>query len=257
MPRTAEDDIAIRISNLNFWYGENKALEDINVEIPRKRITAIIGPSGCGKSTMLFCMNRMFDGIAGAKAEGKIEIGSRNILGKNINLIDLRRKVGMIFQKPTVFPFSIRENVTYGLKAAGIRDEDLLERSMLASLKKAALHDELKDRLDEPAENLSGGQQQRLCIARAIAMRPNVLLMDEPCSALDPIATMKIEDLMRGLREEFAVVIVTHNMQQAARVSDMTAFMWLGKLVEFGETERIFTNPSDPKTVSYVTGRVG
>jgi phosphate transport system ATP-binding protein len=257
VPQTFDDDIAIRISNLNFWYGANKALDDINVDVPRRKITAIIGPSGCGKSTLLFCMNRMFDGVVGARAEGKIEIDSRNILGKNINLIDLRRKVGMIFQKPTVFPFSIRENVTYGLKAAGIRDEDILERSMLASLRKAALHDELKDRLDEPAENLSGGQQQRLCIARTIAMRPKVLLMDEPCSALDPIATMKIEDLMKGLREEFTVVIVTHNMQQAARVSDMTAFIWLGKLMEFGETRTVFTAPTDPKTAAYVTGRAG
>lgn len=250
-------DIAIEISKLNFWYGDIKTLENVDLKIPRNKITAIIGPSGCGKSTLLYCMNRMFDDIPGARAEGRVEIDSRNVLDKGTNLIELRRKVGIIFQRPTVFPFSISENVSYGLRVAGVRDDTFIEKAVIESLKKAALYDELKDRLDEPAENLSGGQQQRLCIARTIAMRPEVLLMDEPCSALDPIATMKIEDLIKGLRDDLSIVIVTHNMQQAARASDVTAFMWMGKMIEFDDTLTIFSCPANSKTVEYVTGCFG
>ena len=256
-PRTtAADKILVR--GLNFYYGAKRALEDINVAISANRVTAFIGPSGCGKSTFLRTLNRMNDIIAGTRVEGDVLIDGRNIYARGTDVVALRRRVGMVFQKSNPFPKSIFENVAYGLRLNGMaRSRSELHELVEQSLRAAAIWDEVKDRLYEPALALSGGQQQRLCIARALAIRPDVLLMDEPASALDPIATQRIEELIFQLKSDYTVVIVTHNMQQAARVSDHTAFFWLGRLVEFGPTDRIFTNPVETLTEDYVTGRCG
>jgi phosphate transport system ATP-binding protein len=250
------DKIIVR--DLNFYYGSKRALEHINVTIPAHRVTAFIGPSGCGKSTFLRTLNRMNDIIAGARVEGDIRIDGRDIYDRRTDVVALRRRVGMVFQKSNPFPKSIFENIAYGLRLngmAGSRSE--LAGRVEQSLQAAAIWNEVKDRLHESALVLSGGQQQRLCIARALAIKPEVLLMDEPASALDPIATQRIEELIYQLKANYTIVIVTHNMQQAARVSDNTAFFWLGRLVEYGPTERIFTNPTETLTEDYVTGRFG
>ena len=256
-PRTAGAD-KIVVHDLRFYYGAKRALEDINIVIPANRVTAFIGPSGCGKSTFLRTLNRMNDIIAGTRVEGDVLIDGRNIYERGTDVVALRRRVGMVFQKSNPFPKSIFENVAYGLRLNGMaRNRSELQGLVEQSLRAAAIWDEVKDRLHEPALALSGGQQQRLCIARALAIRPDVLLMDEPASALDPIATQRIEELIFQLKSDYTVVIVTHNMQQAARVSDHTAFFWLGRLVEFGPTDRIFTNPTEKLTEDYVTGRCG
>ena len=253
------DDVHMRIESIAAYYGKNKVLKGISIPIARKKITAIIGPSGCGKSTLLRCLNRMHEETRGARAEGSIILEGEDIHGPSVDPVRLRRRVGMVFQKPNPFPtMSIFENV-----AAGLRLNQLFpQRANLAgrverALRQAALWDEVQDKLEQPGTALSGGQQQRLCIARALAVEPEILLMDEPCSALDPIATAAIEDLMQDLAKDLTIVIVTHNMHQAARVSDYTAFLLLGELVEFGDTERMFTTPKDPKTEAYITGRFG
>ncbi|AIH04659.1 MULTISPECIES: phosphate ABC transporter ATP-binding protein PstB [Thermodesulfobacterium] len=248
--------VEIEVKNLNFYYGKELALKNITMKIYRKKVTALIGPSGCGKTTFLRCLNRMHDLYVGNRYEGEIIFEGKNILDKKIDLIELRAKIGMVFQKPTPFPMSIFDNVAYGLRLKGIKGTELKDR-VEAALKDAALWDEVKDRLKESAFSLSGGQQQRLCIARAIAVEPKVLLFDEPTSALDPISTAKIEDLIVQLKNKITIVIVTHNMQQAARTSDYTAFMYLGELIEVGPTEKIFTNPDKKLTEDYITGRFG
>jgi phosphate transport system ATP-binding protein len=253
----APEAIAVAISQLNLFYGANQALHDITLEIPEKRVTAFIGPSGCGKSTLLRCLNRMNDLIDTCRVEGSIRIHGREIYDSCTDVIALRKRIGMVFQKANPFPKSIFENVVYSLRIDGIRNRSLLEETVERSLKSAGLWEEVKDRLHTSALALSGGQQQRLCIARAIAAEPEVLLMDEPCSALDPIATNKIEQLMESLREQVTIVIVTHNMHQAARVADRTAFFYLGKLIEFGATAKIFNTPDKEQTGDYVTGRFG
>src|SRR5215831_18274165 len=248
----------IGVRSMNFYYGPKRALESITIEIPANLVTAFIGPSGCGKSTFLRTLNRMNDIIAGTRVEGEIRIDGKDIYRDHVDVVDLRRRVGMVFQKSNPFPKSIYENIAYGIRLNGLaRRRAEIEGLVEESLRHAAIWDEVKDRLHEPALALSGGQQQRLCIARAIAIKPDVLLMDEPASALDPIATQRIEELIYHLKAEFTIVIVTHNMQQAARVSDLTAFFWLGKLIEYGPTDRIFTNPSEKLTEDYVTGRFG
>ena len=240
---------------MDFCYGASTALFDINLQVEYHRVTALIGPSGCGKSTLLRCINRMNDRVAGARVtKGEVLVKGKNIHDDDVDLTQLRKQVGMVFQKSNPFPKSIYENVAYGLRVHGVKAKDILDEAVERGLRSAALWDELKDRLNQNALGLSGGQQQRLCIARAIATRPDVLLMDEPCSALDPIATLKIEELMHQLAREFTVIIVTHNMQQAVRVSDFTAFLHLGKLIEFGETEEIFSNPREKLTESYLRG---
>lgn len=240
------------------YYGTNHALKNVDVDILDKTVTAFIGPSGCGKSTFLRCLNRMNDTVASARVEGLIEMDGRNIYDSRVDPVQLRAKVGMVFQKPNPFPKSIYDNVAYGPKIHGLtRNKAELDEVVESSLRKAALWNEVKDRLAAPGTGLSGGQQQRLCIARAVATSPEVLLMDEPCSALDPIATAQVEELIDELRSQFSVVIVTHSMQQAARVSQRTAFFHLGSLVEYGETGTIFTAPNDPRTESYITGRIG
>ncbi len=250
--------VEIDIRNLNFYYsGNNHVLKNINLQIYKNKITALIGPSGCGKTTLLRCLNRIHDLYPGNRYEGEIIFEGRNILSKDIDLIELRSKIGMVFQKPTPFPMSIFDNVAYGLKLKGIKKKDELRERVEKALRESALWDEVKDKLNQSALGLSGGQQQRLCIARAIAVEPQVLLFDEPTSALDPISTAKIEDLIVQLKEKITIVIVTHNMQQAARISDYTAFMYLGELIEFGPTEKIFTNPEKKLTEDYVTGRFG
>jgi phosphate transport system ATP-binding protein len=257
-PKQAPTSVKIEARGLNFFYGEKRALEDISLRIQANRVTAFIGPSGCGKSTFLRTLNRMNDIIPGTRVEGDVDIDGRSIYAPGTDVVALRQKVGMVFQKSNPFPKSIFENVAYGLRINGlVRDKREMEDRVEESLKAAAIWDEVKDRLKESALALSGGQQQRLCIARALAIRPEVLLMDEPASALDPIATQRIEELIYELKHDYTIVIVTHNMQQAARVSDETAFFWLGKLVEFGATETIFTNPSEKLTEDYVTGRFG
>jgi len=245
------------VDRLNLWYGEKQALIDVSMPVRRNRITALIGPSGCGKSTLLRCMNRMNDMVDGCRTEGSISFRGSNIYDKGTDVIALRKRIGMIFQKPNPFPMTIRDNITYGPKIHGITGKDELNEIVERSLSKAALWDEVCDRLDKPAFSLSGGQQQRLCIARALSISPEVILMDEPTSALDPIATNKIEDLARELSKEYTVVIVTHNMQQASRISDSTGFMYIGKMIEFGDTERIFNKPSEELTERYITGRFG
>jgi phosphate transport system ATP-binding protein len=247
----------IRIQDYGFWYGDKKALDAISLDIPERQVTAFIGPSGCGKSTLLRNLNRMNDLIDGIRHEGDITVGGRSIYDPNVEVISLRRRVGMVFQKSNPFPKSIYENVVYSLRVAGVSDRDVLDETCESSLRRAALWDEAKDRLQDSALGLSGGQMQRLCIARAIANQPEILLMDEPCSALDPIATGKIEELIHELKAQFTIVIVTHSMQQAARVSDRTAFFYLGKLVESDRTEKIFMNPGQAQTEAYISGRFG
>ncbi|MGF7186723.1 phosphate transport system ATP-binding protein [Desulfitispora alkaliphila] len=250
-------DVIFNVDKLNLWYGTNQALKDICFKIEANKVTSIIGPSGCGKSTFLKVLNRMIDIVPDVKIDGKIEFKGKNIFSDKINLIDYRTNVGMVFQKPNPFPKSIFENVVYAPKIHGIKDKKKLGEIAERSLKQAALWDEVKDRLHESGMSLSGGQQQRLCIARALAMEPEVILMDEPTSALDPISTLKVEELIRELQEKYHIIIVTHNMQQAARVSDSTAFFLNGELVEIGETETIFTKPANQKTEDYITGRFG
>ena len=247
----------IDVENVDFYYGEKQALKSINVEIAAKKATAFIGPSGCGKTTLLRCLNRMNDLVLGTRLTGSIKLDGKNIYEPSTDIIQLRRRVGMIFQKWNPFPKSIYENVVYGLRIVGINNRHLLDEVVEKSLRRAALWDEVKDNLHKSAADLSGGQQQRLCIARAMAVEPEVLLMDEPCSALDPISTAKVEELIHELKETFTIVIVTHNMQQAARVSDYTAFFYLGELVEFGETGKLFTAPEKRQTEDYITGRFG
>jgi phosphate transport system ATP-binding protein len=246
----------IEIKNLNLWFNDNHVLKNINLGIRENRITAIIGPSGCGKSTLIRTINRLSE-LDNAKISGEIIYDRKNVLDPKIDLISLRKDIGMVFQKPNPFPKSVYTNIAYGPKVHGIRRARTFNKIVETTLRKAALWDEVKDRLSENALDLSGGQQQRLCIARALAVEPNILLLDEPCSALDPISTAKIEDLMFELRDEITIVIVTHNMQQAARVSDYTAFLYLGELIEYGKTSKIFTNPSKKKTEEYITGRFG
>jgi phosphate transport system ATP-binding protein len=254
------EEALFRLSNVNFWYGHKQALTDVSLEFPVNKVTALIGPSGCGKSTLLRCLNRMNDLISGVRVEGLVEYRGTHIYGPSIDPVEVRRRIGMVFQKPNPFPKSIYENVAFGARVNGYRGnmDELVDRS----LRQAALLDEVKGELKKSGLALSGGQQQRLCIARALAVQPDVILMDEPCSALDPIATLKIEDLIRELVKDFTIIIVTHNMQQAARVSDYTAFMLsdeeaTGKLIEFGQTQELFTNPRDKRTEDYITGRFG
>jgi len=247
----------ITAAALNFFYGDFQALEDISIEFKKNRISALIGPSGCGKSTFLRCLNRMNDLIPGSRVGGEVHIDGENIYGPQIDVVHLRRRVGMVFQKPNPFPKTIFDNVAYGLRVNGIKDKKTVAENVEKSLKQAALWDEVKERLNASALGLSGGQQQRLCIARALAVEPEVILMDEPASALDPIATQKIEDLIHELKKYFTIIIVTHNMQQAARVSDITAFFYMGRLIETGETETLFTRPRLQQTEDYITGRFG
>ncbi len=247
----------IETRNLNFYYGEKQALKNVNIICAEHRVTAIIGPSGCGKSTFVRALNRMNDILPGTRVEGEIILDGENILSPKIDVVDLRRRVGMVFQKPNPFPKSIYDNAAYGLRINGLKDRMRIDKIVEKSLRETALWDEVKDRLRENAFTLSGGQQQRLCIARALAVEPEVILFDEPCSAIDPIATAKIEDLIQKLKQTYTAVIVTHNMQQAARVSDYTAFLMLGELIEFDKTEKIFTNPSQKLTEDYITGRFG
>jgi phosphate transport system ATP-binding protein len=252
-----KNETCIKVENLNLFYGEKQALHGINMDMPKKRVTAYIGPSGCGKSTLLRCINRMNDLVDSARIDGKILLDNENIYDKSVNVAALRRRVGMVFQKPNPFPKSIFENVAYGLRIQGINDKRILEETVENALRGAALWDEMKDRLNDNALGISGGQQQRLVIARAIAIEPEVLLLDEPASALDPISTLKIEELINELKEKYTIVIVTHNMQQAARVSDYTAFMYMGELIEMGTTSELFTNPRKKQTEDYITGRYG
>jgi phosphate transport system ATP-binding protein len=247
----------IRVEDVNFYYGEKHALKSISLNIAEKKVTAFIGPSGCGKTTLLRCLNRMNDLVLNTKITGAINLDGRNIYDPSLDVIQLRRRVGMIFQKWNPFPKSIYENVVYGLRIVGISNRRYLDEVVEKSLRQAALWDEVKDSLNKSAADLSGGQQQRLCIARAIAVEPEIILMDEPCSALDPISTAKIEELIHELKDTFTIVIVTHNMQQAARVSDYTAFFYLGELIEFGETGKLFTMPEKRQTEDYITGRFG
>jgi phosphate transport system ATP-binding protein len=246
-----------QVGQLNLWYGRHQALDDITLEIPEKKVTAFIGPSGCGKSTLLRCFNRLNDLVDDCRIEGSVLLNGRDIYAPEIDVDRLRREVGMVFQKPNPFPKSIYENVAYGLRIQGIRKRRQLDEAVEWALHAAALWEEVRDRLDEPGLSLSGGQQQRLVIARAIAVQPQVILLDEPCSALDPISTLKVEELIHELARDYTIIIVTHNMQQAARVSDYTAFLYLGGLVEFGETDQVFTNPSARATEDYITGRYG
>jgi phosphate transport system ATP-binding protein len=245
------------VENADFFYGDKRALKSIDLEIVEEKATALIGPSGCGKTTLLRCLNRMNDLVPGTKLTGEIKLEGKNIYDPDMDVINLRRRVGMIFQKWNPFPKSIYENVVYGLRIVGVHNRRYLDEIVETSLRRAALWDEVKDSLHKSASEMSGGQQQRLCIARALAVEPEVLLMDEPCSALDPISTAKIEELIHELKESFTIVIVTHNMQQAARVSDYTAFFYLGELIEFGDTGKLFTAPDKRQTEDYITGRFG
>ena len=256
-PQIDEPEIEIDVQSLDFYYGKHQALHDICISIPKGMVTALIGPSGCGKSTFLRTLNRMNDIIGGTRVEGKIVIQSQDIYAPNIDVVMLRKRVGMVFQKPNPFPKSIFENVAYGPRIHGIKNRAQLQEIVERSLVRAAIWDEVKDRLHISGLELSGGQQQRLCIARALAVDPDILLMDEPASALDPRSTQRIEDLIAELRGDYTIVIVTHNMQQAARVSDYTAFFYEGHLIEFGKTERIFTKPNNKQTEDYITGRFG
>lgn len=247
----------ISVKDLDLYYGDFKALKNINIEIEPNEITAFIGPSGCGKSTLLRCLNRMNDLVEGCRIEGSVLLDGTNIYGKNVDVNLLRKKVGMVFQKPNPFPMSIYDNIAYGPRTHGIKNKAQLDEIVETSLKNAAIWDECKDRLESSALGMSGGQQQRLCIARALACQPEVILMDEPTSALDPISTSKIEELVLELKKKYTVVIVTHNMQQAVRISDKTAFFLLGDLVEYGQTDQIFSVPKDKRTENYITGRFG
>ena len=250
-------DVQIKTVGLDLYYGDNQVLKNITFDIGRKKVTAFIGPSGCGKSSYLRCLNRMNDFIPSARITGTIEMEGENILSPETDVIALRRRVGMVFQKPNPFPMSIYENVAYGPRLNGLKDKNILDETVEKSLRGAALWDEVKDKLSSPGTGLSGGQQQRLCIARAIATQPEVLLMDEPTSALDPMSTARVEELIRELKGDYTVAIVTHNMQQAARVSDYTAFFLLGDLIEYDRTAKIFTSPSDKRTEDYISGRFG
>ena len=252
-----DETIAMEVENLDLYYGEKKALKSVSMKIAKNKATAFIGPSGCGKSTLLRCFNRMNDLIDGCRVTGQIRLEGKNIFDRDVDIAMLRRRVGMVFQKPNPFPKSIYENVAYGLRLAGINKKRVLDETVEWALKGAALWDEAKDRLDDSALGLSGGQQQRLIIARAIAIHPDVILLDEPCSALDPISTLKVEELINELKKDYTIVIVTHNMQQAARVSDYTAFMYVGDLIEYGSTDQLFTKPSKKQTEDYITGRYG
>jgi len=254
-PEAAE--VCMDVKNLNLFYGEAQALTNISFQLKKNRVTAFIGPSGCGKSTLLRCFNRMNDLVDSVRVEGEILLDGKNIYSSDIDVTALRQRVGMVFQKPNPFPMSIFENVAYGLRLQGIKKRRYLEEKVEWALKASALWDEVKDRLDESALGLSGGQQQRLVIARAIAIEPEILLLDEPASALDPISTLKIEELIYELKSQYTILIVTHNMQQAARVSDETAFMYIGEMIEFGKTSKIFTNPGEKQTEDYITGRYG
>jgi len=256
---SAADDaeICMDVNKLNLFYGEAQALTDISFQMKKNRVTAFIGPSGCGKSTLLRCFNRMNDLVDSVRVDGEIILDGKNIYAADIDVTSLRQRVGMVFQKPNPFPMSIFENVAYGLRLQGINKRRLLEEKVEWALKGSALWDEVKNRLDESALGLSGGQQQRLVIARAIAIEPEILLLDEPASALDPISTLKIEELISELKSQYTILIVTHNMQQAARVSDETAFMYMGEMIEFGKTNQIFTNPAKKQTEDYITGRYG
>ena len=258
LDETNEATIMIDMRDLDFAYGANKVLHDVSLDIPAQAVTAFIGPSGCGKTTLLRCINRMNDLIEHARiTRGAIRLGGTDINAPEVDVVDLRRRVGMVFQKSNPFPKSIYENISYGLRIAGINKRSQIDEAVEKSLRASALWDEVKDRLDANAFGLSGGQQQRLCIARALAVEPDVILMDEPCSALDPIATAKIEELIYELKTKYTIVTVTHNMQQAGRISDYTAFFYLGRLIEFGPTTKIFTNPSEKQTEDYITGRFG
>jgi phosphate transport system ATP-binding protein len=252
-----KEKICLKVRDLDLFYSREKALKSINMDIPFKKVTAFIGPSGCGKSTLLRCFNRLNDLIEICRVEGKIFLEEQDIYAPHIDVAELRRKVGMVFQKPNPFPKTIFENIAYGLRLQGVRNKKILAEVVENSLKNAALWDEVKDRLHQSALGLSGGQQQRLVIARAIAIEPEVILLDEPCSALDPISTAKIEELIHNLKDRYTIVIVTHNMQQAARVSDYTAYMYLGELMEFRDTITLFTNPEQKSTEDYITGRYG
>lgn len=251
------EEHTLKVNNLKLFYGDNEALHGIDMVIPKNRVTAFIGPSGCGKSTLLRCFNRMNDLVDSCRIEGEIMLDGNNIYDRAVDVAELRRRVGMVFQKPNPFPKSIYENVAYGLRIQGVNKKRVLDETVEWALKSAALWDEVKDRLHESALGMSGGQQQRLVIARTIAVKPEVLLLDEPASALDPISTLKIEELIHELKKDFTIAIVTHNMQQAARVSDYTAFMYMGDLIEFGVTDTLFTNPSQKQTEDYITGRYG
>ncbi|MDD5617710.1 MAG: phosphate ABC transporter ATP-binding protein PstB [Candidatus Omnitrophica bacterium] len=252
-----DDKIKLKLENVDFYYGNTRALKDINLDVYENKVTAIIGPSGCGKTTLIRLLNRMNDTIAHTRLEGKIVLDGTEISDPKIDAVEIRRKVGMVFQKPNPFPKSIFDNVAYGLIVNGVKDSHYIREKVEKSLKDAALWNEVKDRLHKSALELSGGQQQRLCIARALAIEPGVLLMDEPASALDPIATLKIEELIQELKKNYTIVIVTHNMQQAARISDFTAFLMLGEMIEYDVTSKIFTNPSKKITEDYITGRFG
>lgn len=249
--------IKVKVENLNLYYGENHALKDVNMDIQENAVTAFIGPSGCGKSTFLKTLNRMNDLVDGVRIEGKVLLDGEDIYDPVVDTTILRKKVGMVFQQPNPFPMSIYDNIAYGPRVHGIRDKKRLDQIVEESLRGAAIFDEVKDRLKKSAMGLSGGQQQRICIARALAVQPEVLLMDEPTSALDPISTSKIEDLMEDLKKKYTVIVVTHNMQQATRVSDQTAFFLVGEMVEFGDTKQIFSYPQDKRTEDYITGRFG
>jgi len=251
------DDVAIRVQDLNLYYGDARALNKVSMSIPRNRVTAFIGPSGCGKSTLLRCFNRMNDLVDICRVDGKILLDEKNIYDKDVNVALLRRRVGMVFQKPNPFPKSVYENVAYGLRIMGVNNKRTLDDAVEKALRGAALWDEVKDRLQESGMSLSGGQQQRLVIARAIALEPEVLLLDEPASALDPISTAKIEELVNKMKDKYTIIIVTHNMQQAARASDYTAFMYMGELVEIGRTNDVFLKPAVKQTEDYITGRFG
>ncbi|WP_245651999.1 MULTISPECIES: phosphate ABC transporter ATP-binding protein PstB [Methylophaga] len=253
----ANETPKIQVNDLNLYYGKDQALKNITLTIPEKKVTAFIGPSGCGKSTLLRCFNRMNDLVDNVTITGEMLMDGFEINDPKINVAELRRQVGMVFQKPNPFPKTIYENVAYGLRLQGINDRQTLDKVVEKSLKGAALWDEVKDRLNESAMGMSGGQQQRLVIARAIAIEPEVILLDEPASALDPISTLKIEELINELKDQYTIVIVTHNMQQAARVSDYTAFMYMGEMIEFGATDQLFTNPTVKQTEDYITGRYG
>ncbi|WP_163581166.1 phosphate ABC transporter ATP-binding protein PstB [Gracilibacillus saliphilus] len=254
---TTQKRVVYDTKNLNLWYSENHALKDINLEMKENEVTAIIGPSGCGKSTYIKTLNRMVELVPGVSTTGAIAYKGKNILDKSMKVEDLRTRVGMVFQKPNPFPKSIYENVAYGPKIHGIKKKALLDEIVEKSLRGAAIWDEVKDRLNENAYGLSGGQQQRICIARCLAIEPDVILMDEPTSALDPISTLKIEELIKELKQKYTIIIVTHNMQQAARISDRTVFMLNGEVVEFSETDQLFSNPKDKRTEDYITGRFG
>jgi phosphate transport system ATP-binding protein len=247
----------LQVDQLNLWYGDSIALRNISMSIPDRQVTALIGPSGCGKSTLLRCLNRMNDLVEICRIQGAVNFHSKNIYANDIDPVEIRRKIGMVFQRPNPFPKSIYENVSYGPRVHGIKDRKKLDEIVEKSLRDAALWDEVKERLHDSAMGLSGGQQQRLCIARTLAVEPEVILMDEPCSALDPIATAKIEGLIEELKAQYSVVIVTHNMQQASRVSDYTGFMYMGELAEFGTTRQIFETPHETLTENYITGRFG